>query len=211
MNFLALCKRVRQDAGVSGDGPSSVTGQTDILARIVTWTKNADEQLQLKNEDWRFLWAYGSGPTVAGRAEYHPADLGLSSPRTLSNVVINGEPLESQSWEWYLHNVLSEGRESEQGTPKIFVMRPDNKIMLWPTPNAVFTVHTDYYKRPVALVNGTDEPLIPSEFHEAIVCRALMFYAHYEEDTYLFQTKLVELNEWLSLMGQSQKPSLRFG
>ena len=64
MNFLELCQRVRQDAGVSGEGPTAVTGQSGILSRIVSWVKQANNEIQLKNKDWRFLWAQGEGNAI---------------------------------------------------------------------------------------------------------------------------------------------------
>jgi len=35
MNFLQLAQRVRQEAGISGDGPVSVVNQTGEMKRVV--------------------------------------------------------------------------------------------------------------------------------------------------------------------------------
>ena len=55
MNFLELCQRVRQESGgVSGTGPTTVTGQSGQLKKLVTWTNAAWRELQLMHDDW--LW-----------------------------------------------------------------------------------------------------------------------------------------------------------
>ncbi len=41
MNFLSLCQRLRSEARIPGTGPSSVTGQTGELAKIVEWITTA--------------------------------------------------------------------------------------------------------------------------------------------------------------------------
>lgn len=210
MNYLELCQRVRQDSGVSGEGPAAINGQSGILARIVVWVKNAHNQIQLKNTDWRFLWAFGEGRTIVGHREYRPADFGVAQFRTIKSFFCDKDELIQRDWDWYLREVKAKGDTDDTGVPQYFIVKPDEKILLYPTPTAEHTVNVDYYKRPVQLVNGTDNPVIPEEFHEAIVCRALMYYAHHEEDTYLFQTKLVEYNEWVNLLSQSQQPQITF-
>lgn len=211
MNYLELCQRVRQDSGVSGEGPTAIEGQNGILARIVMWVRNANNEIQLKNTDWRFLWAQGEGATVVNRRDYFPADFGISKCRSIKSFFCDEDELTQRDWDWYLREVKAKGDIDNTGVPKYFIVRPDEKIVLFPTPTAVHSVNIDYYKRPVALVNGTDKSVIPEEYHEAIVCRALMFYAHHEEDTYLFQTKLVEFNQWINLLSQSQQPKITFG
>ena len=210
MDFLGLCQRVRQDAGVSGEGPTAVTGQTGILSRIVSWVKQANNEIQLKNKAWRFLWAQGSGNTIKMGGEYFPADFGLVKPRSIATFRYNTKTLIERDWDWYQREVKAAGKDNEHGIPTYFIVRPDEKILLFPIPADVGTVTIDYYRKPVQLVNGVDKPLLPEEYHEAIVCRALMLYAHYEEDTYLFQVKLAEFNQWINLISQTEQPQITF-
>lgn len=211
MTFLELCKRVRQDAGVSGDGPTSVSSQTGILGKIVTFVKNANNEIQLENIDWRFLWAQGDGSTIANIGDYFAADFGISRMRSIGTFTCNGSVLEPRDWDWYMREVKAKGEADRQGEPLYYIPRPDGKIVLFPVPAEAYPVSVDYYRKPVQLDNGTDISVIPEEYHEAIVCRALMFYAHYEEDTYLFQTKLLEYNQWLNRLNQTQQPQITFG
>jgi hypothetical protein len=42
-------------------------------------------------------------------------------------------------------------------------------IQLWPTPGGVITYYVDYTRQIVDMVNDTDEPLLPLDFHDLIV------------------------------------------
>jgi hypothetical protein len=46
-------------------------------------------------------------------------------------------------------------------------------LVLWPTPSQNFTLNLDFRVRPVKLVNPTDSPILPEEFHEVILYAAL--------------------------------------
>lgn len=46
-------------------------------------------------------------------------------------------------------------------------------LVLWPTPSTSFTLACDFRVRPLSLVNPTDSPILPPEYHEAIQYAAL--------------------------------------
>ncbi len=50
--------------------------------------------------------------------------------------------------------------------------RERNLLVLWPTPSNVRTVSMDYWIRPDDLVNDTDSPILPVEWHETILMNA---------------------------------------
>lgn len=41
-------------------------------------------------------------------------------------------------------------------------------VELWPTPTTAYTVYVDYTRVIPELINGTDEPLLPTDFHDII-------------------------------------------
>lgn len=53
---------------------------------------------------------------------------------------------------------------------------------LWPTPAAVVTYYVDYRRELLELVNNTDEPPIPPDFHDILVHYALMREYEKKED-----------------------------
>jgi hypothetical protein len=52
----------------------------------------------------------------------------------------------------------------------------ESQLVCGPVPAAGYTLVGDYYRIPTEMVNATDEPVIPDQFHWAIVYRAMMFY-----------------------------------
>jgi hypothetical protein len=50
--------------------------------------------------------------------------------------------------------------------------REQRMIVIYPTPRAVYPISIDFKVRPADLVNPTDSPIIPAEFHEALLLRA---------------------------------------
>ena len=68
MNFLSLCKRLRQEAGYSGSGPSSVTNQAGESKRVVDWINDAWLDIQGMRSDWRFMLEPFSVSLVSGES-----------------------------------------------------------------------------------------------------------------------------------------------
>lgn len=60
---------------------------------------------------------------------------------------------------------------NESGQPELY-FREGNVLVLWPTPSREWTIAVDYVIRPQYLVNATDSPIVPLEYHEAIVLAA---------------------------------------
>ena len=48
MNFLELAKRTSKECGISGEGPSSVAGQSGMNAKVVNWVRKR-EVISFKN------------------------------------------------------------------------------------------------------------------------------------------------------------------
>jgi hypothetical protein len=55
MTFLELCKRVRADAGISGD-MATVLNQQGMMAKLVNWVRQADLDIQRMHTSWAFMW-----------------------------------------------------------------------------------------------------------------------------------------------------------
>ena len=55
--YLEICKSVRAQAGIAGDGPTDVTGQTGINADIVRWVDESYNDIQTAHENWNFLFS----------------------------------------------------------------------------------------------------------------------------------------------------------
>lgn len=202
MTYLDLVQRLARSIGITE--PSTVSGQSDMAGRLVTWVADADELIQEEYSDWDFLQDEATITTVASTREYSLADIGvgvgdsdilaswdretfirdpsLSSHQKLTQIDYK---------EWLLGKKLG---AVPTGTPSHFVIKKDGSVVLYPTPDAVHTVTADYYKRPSRLSDDGDISVIPAHLHKVIVYRAKMFFAEYEQDTMLYQSASADFN-----------------
>jgi len=222
MNFLQICQRVRQEAGISGTGPASVTNQTGEMARVVDWVKAAYEDIQNLHDNWKFMRREFTFPTIAGNPVYLPSAISLDE---------FGRWRRDEQWRCYLTSVNDELRmthwddwdcfresrlysvnRSTQGRPIDVAIRPnDDAIYLWPTPNNIFTITGDYYIRPHVMAANSDEPIFPREFHMLIVWRAILFYAPYEAAPERYAQANTEHKRLLAALRRKWLPEIKLG
>lgn len=179
--YLELCIKLRREAGIVGSDPTTVVGQTNMLAKIVGWIADADEDIQSKWLDWGFLHDEFSSSTVAGDKDIAaPADFGmwdedsfyldysLSSFQKLSQV-------DYSVWRKAMRNGVKTNAK-----PAYYVIKPDKDIILEPVPDDVYTLTADYYKTATRLAADSDTSLIPKKFDRLIIARAKMYYAEFD-------------------------------
>jgi hypothetical protein len=208
LTFLEICQAVRQKSGLSGDGPSNVTGQTGIMQRVVGWVLDAEEEILTSKDHWQFLRDYKESLLVATEYRYTLASLSMSPAKTIRKVYVNGSEIEFLTYQEWLDNVVEYGDSTKTGTPYVATLTPDQRLQVWPTPDASLTVKVDYYLQPTAMTANSDISILPSLYHKAIMHRALMFYADYEEDGYLFSRSEANFDTWMSqiLVNELPKP-----
>lgn len=208
MTFLELCKRARQEMGISGTGPARVSGQSGESKRIVDWVSSAYDDICLEHMNWKFLRSRFSVQTVAGTEAYLPSsctDTKLSIQITADSfgkwvtekfdtfriyLTSDGSSTQQNIWpkdyDWF--RFTYQMRPPSNGRPVDFAIRDDgNAILLGPKPNDNYTVVGEYYRVAQPLSSDNSEPLIPERFNMAIVWRAVRSYAGYEEDGGLYQ------------------------
>ncbi len=190
MTFLELCKRLRQEAGISGTGPASVVSQTGELKRIVDWILSADQDVQNKRKNWKFLQNDFSFNTVAGTQVYSLADVSLTELATWKRdgfriyLTATGTADEQRltycDWDYFKDVYLFGGNRSVSERPMKFTIKPDKSIAFWPNPDAIYTCAGEYFKRAQAMTVDSSEPLFPEEYHMLLVWMGLISYAEYE-------------------------------
>jgi hypothetical protein len=189
MDFLALCKRLRQEAGISGTGPSAVTNQTGEMGRVVGWIGAAWSEIQMLHQNWMWMRGSFSFNTTLNDYDYTPANAGISErfrqwdTETLriyktSEGVGNEFDLPYIPYNQYLRLYLTGTQTANR--PICFTIGPDMKLLLGPKPNGIYTVSGEYWKSEQELAADDDEPELPSEFHMMIVWWALEHYGLFE-------------------------------
>jgi len=155
------------------------------MGKIVDWVSTAYEDIQEESKAWMFLRFDFGFPTIAGSSTYLPSAVSLTehirwkSDSLRAYLTSTGVSDEQQlvEWDWQTFRDVRLIGTIQSGRPTDFAIRPDESIVLWPTPDAIYTIVGEYWKRPQVMSANADEPLFDRSFHMAIVWKACMYYA----------------------------------
>lgn len=217
--FLELCKDVNREAGLSGTGPASVSGQVGMDAKVVSWVKNAWNDIQETEKNWRFLWKNDGVVTcVQGQKTYDPVGLGFDlrhydkdSFRVYLGTIGNQLFITYVPYETFRANYLFGNLQTTQGRPTVFTVNPDNTFSVWPTPNDAYVINFDYFRNPQVLANNTDTPIMPARFHQAIMYLALSRYSAHDENQILYQEAMMNYKRMMNRLYNDQLPNMAVG
>lgn len=211
MNFLELCQKVASESGITATGPTSVSGQTGILSKVISWVRQADLEVQLERSDWSFLWKTTQSVLVVNEREYLQADLGASDINIMHLAFIGGREAEVLDWTHYVSLYRKTGKQDQTANvPSVITRAPNGKFIVFPVPLTACAIEIDYSAEPAALVNNLDISTVPVKFHYAIVEKALMKYAEHEEDGNRYNQARLNYLDWLNVMGRDSKPKMKF-
>lgn len=201
--YLQLVQDLHTAVGAAGIAPTAVTSQTGEALRLVRWIRDADNYVQKKWVNWKFLRQTftAANTTTAGVATLAaPANLSYWDFKTFT-IINPGEtdrnPLTAIEYDKVKRDIL----DDSQDTPWRVIVMPDNSLTFEPVPDDVYTINADYYDRPTLLAANADISLIPEQFHQVILGRAMILYANFEnapeikdqgEEIYVEQLALLE-------------------
>lgn len=155
MNLAALRTAVLNRIGV----PAS---DSFFTAALLNEFINEAVQAWQHEEAWPWHQGTETLTTVAGTASYSPLDPTWTMTKNL--YIAGFEPM-------LLSNQPDVDYVTVQGQPVAYYVFQE-KIVLSPTPDAVYSVVHQYYKGEPILVADTDTPLTPAEFHYALASYA---------------------------------------
>lgn len=218
MTFLELVQRLSSEAGISGTGPSAVTGQTGLNLRLVNWTISAWNDIQQRRNDW--LWMRGdfSFPTVAAQAEYTSTEAGiterfrswdLQSVKVYRSSISDETKLDYLPYEMW-RDIYLVGQRTP-GRPVNVTQTPDKKLGLGHFPDAVYTITGKYRKSPQVLAADADEPEFDVEYHDSIWYRALMKYARFYAAAEIYDDAKTEYLNIMTKLENEQAPEFYLG
>lgn len=222
MNFLQLCQRVAMECGVSLTGPTAVTSQVGRLGQIVKWTALADMDIQTLHDNWNFMRSSFTLSTTAGDGKYAFGDCTdtaaaaaitrfrdwckdtpLKAYKTASGVGSEIDLAYLCYADWYARYNLGNQTDSP---PRFWSEHPDRSLLLAPKPEASYTVSGDYWKSALEMTADADEPLFPSDYHMAVVYRAMMKYGRYAGASEVYNDGATEYRRVLNEMRRTQLP-----
>lgn len=235
MNLLQLVQLLQQESS----GIQSITtaqNQTGELKRMVDWVKQADRSIQRRHPNWRWM---RKGfqilvPANTGSLSYDSALVTDYDPDT----GLTGAAIGSRFSRWIDGDVQTKIFETSAGEsssrwinwlefdefkqmwrlqpqppapPAFYSIDPENQLVLGPETDTAYTIIGEYQRNSVALVNDTDEPEYPEEFHELAVWEALKKYGLYESAQEAISRANFEASQIWHKLEFSQKPQTNFG
>lgn len=192
MNYLQLAQKTREKCRIIGSGPTAVTNQSAEYTRVLNWVNEAWLEIQRMREDWRWMRRSATAVTVQAQYAYSPTvdfaltdfanwALDFAQGDTFRNYVtsvgpqseIFMPPIDYDNWrDVYLYGA----NRYAYSRPIEIAIAPDNSLVCGPVPVEGYTLIGDYYTIPTEMVDATDEPALPSQYHWAIIYKAMTYY-----------------------------------
>ena len=206
MNRLELCQRIRQEAGIGGSGPVTTLAQTGELKRVVDWCDSAWQEIQ-KRHKWDWMWQ--ATTVTIGAGTYFAAGTIAADRYVKEGTYRDGTRMDYLPWAVFRERYPVS--RIDDGTPTVWTIRPDKAFAVNAMPAADQTIDVERYTNPVALTADASIPGMPEEHHMAIVWKALLLYANFEEAGVTRATAQEEYRRHLSELGMSELPDCTFG
>lgn len=226
--FLTLSSGTRRECGVPGTGPAAVTGQTGALERIVNWVAQAWTEIQQKHPNWRWMrkpftvntvsgtdtYAYGSvtdseaAAVITRFARWLPDDDNHPFQCYLTSGGVGGEyrliylPYDQFQWQYKLGT-------QNNGQPIHVSVDHNDKIVLGPKPNAIYTVTGEFQRSAQIFAANGDTPEMPAQFHNLIMYMAMCKHAGFESAPEVLLRGTTEGNRMMRALERSQLPALQ--
>jgi hypothetical protein len=207
MTYLQLLQQFHRDCGAAGAEPATTVSLTGEAKRLANWIIQADQLIQLKYVNWKFLRAPYSVPTVAtvGTA-VQPTILRYWDFQTFFYIepgATDRYPIQSVEYD----KIKGEPLDTSAGPPWRIIVMPDNSLKFEPVPDDAYTIEADYYEKPTLLAANADISAIPEEFHQIIIGRALILYANFEVAPEIKDQGTEIYTEQLALLENDQLPN----
>ena len=228
--YLQLCQDVRRECGIPGTGPTSVSGNTGELDRVVNWVEQAYREVQNRHNNWRFLrkgftlttvasddtYAYGDvtdDATAAAITRF--SDWRIEDLKDPPKIYLQSAGSGTQRWmtytPWeYFKSIYKIGTQNT-GAPVHITFDPNDNIVLGPSPDAVYIITGDYYRSAQVLAADSDTPEMPSQYHDLIVYKAMEKYGFYEAAQEFLAKGEREARRVMRQLELNQLPKIRLG
>ena len=234
--FLKICQDVVRECGIedgtdSSARPTTVTGQSGELNRIVNYVRDFYQELQ-DEQDWRWMRKKFTLQTVSGTGEYAytactDVDTAaaitrfkswrLNDRRNPPKIYLTSSGVGAEVFlsftRWYNFEYLYKtgSLQTQTSLPLTITVNPANKIELGIKPNDIYTVTGDYNMSAQILTADGDTPEMPSDYHRLIMYGAMQWYAMHESAPEVLMRAERGINRIRRLLVRNQTEPFRFG
>jgi hypothetical protein len=222
VNYLALVNAVREKCGVSGAALSTVAGQSGESLKIVNYVNDAYMDIQGMYENWQFMLADFTFPTVSHQQSYTPAQAGTTNFGNWKRDTFriyqtslgfsNEYYMGCQDYDEFRNLYQFGAQRTNYQRPVLFSIDPAKNLLLGPSPNTTgYTVVGKYWTVPTEMAASADIPVLPTEYHRAIVFRTMMFYGAAEAASEVYGQGEEEFGKILQRLELNQLPQIDLG
>lgn len=221
MTFLQMVQRLRQESATSGAAPITTLNQIGDIKRLVDWVSTAWMDIQNEKTDWFFMRQSVSFNTTPGKSTYSALETNTTSfgnykldsfrQFRVSSGYGSEQRLNFLPYDTFRDMYLYATMRLTSQMPVVFTVDFSKNMILGPIPDDVYTVNGEGYAMPTELVLDTDRPTLPSQYHMAIVWRALMYYGQYEAASEAYAHGQNEYSRLMSRLLVDQMPVITFG
>ena len=187
--FKEICESVFDEAngrpitlssiklGKDTDGTYFLTDPTQ--RNVVRWVNELNLQIQQQMMHARFMHKRGAFLTTKADTAVYPKryvrEVDQHSLYAIKSGSTGRLPISLGNYDDW---VADERRGSDNtGTPLTIYRQPDEKWLLDPTPNAIYTVYADWWREPAKFDEPDDEPLWDETYHDILKWKALDLWA----------------------------------
>jgi len=216
MNYLELCQRVRLECAISGSGPAAVTGQVGVYSKLVNWVNDAWREIQLDKTQWLFMWGEFTFDTIINTPDTTTTGLTVRDFTREPLVIYHkATGLDDKGFipylkykDWYARYGAS---HVPAGRPQVWTVLPNGALRLTPKPDGEYVVIGNGHLKPQTLINNADIPILPEEYHLAIMWLAC---SKWFADQEAGQRQQDMMNNYLSIKDEllrDQLPTMDWG
>jgi len=209
-SYLELVQQLHRDCGAAGTEPAAVTDLAGEAKRFAGWIKRADEYVQLLWNNWKYLRQEYSEVTAASvPTAAKPANLKYWDFKTFK-MILPGETDKNPFGVIEYDKIKADILDTSEDVPWRAIVMPDNTLKFEPIPDDAYTIQADYYDKPTLLAANSDVSLIPVEFHQIIIGRAMILYANFENAPEIKDQGEEIYNEQLARLENDQLPNQEY-
>lgn len=193
--FKEICESILEEANGRpvtlasvnlGKDSNGVYYLTDPTQRnIVRWVNDLNLQIQQSMIQADFMHKRGAFITTASGTEVYTKKYVREIDRYSAYAVKSGETartlIEVKEYDDWLQDERS--NSSTNSRPQDLIRNPEDKWIVDPTPNGVYTIYADWWREPAKFDSADDEPLWDSTYHDILKWKGLgLFAAEYGEE-----------------------------
>jgi hypothetical protein len=193
--YLQLVQKAIRKAAAKVEAPTTVVGATALTFLFVEWVQDAWKSIQLEHLGWSWRVARDQSLDIDSATDEYslPSTLEYFDFRTVSVYDEVDDELQIYHVDYHhWRNHLDKLNVAPGAKPICFTVTPDNKVAFYPIPDQGYKVRYDGLTA-VQVMDyedtagaGTSDALTPTGiidvYHDAIVWKAVQYYAAHFED-----------------------------